>query len=120
MFPVPLDFFKSLQDSGIDNLLDFLSKKPESELRLKNLQREDPDLTTEEKLSLLRRKLESNPASFLSQFGQYFQSTHLECFSRIRQHSFEVDFHLKHVEQFLKPGKSKCKYYIKEWLVQII
>jgi hypothetical protein len=31
-----------------------------------------------------------------------------------------VDFHLKHVEQFLKPGKSKCKYYIKEWLVQII
>jgi len=96
---VPLQFLESLRQAGIDNLLDFLSKKPESELRLHlNQQRGDPELTSEEKLQRLRSKLGENPGSFLHQFGKYLEASHLECFKSIRDDNYEVDFHLKQME----------------------
>lgn len=107
---------ESLRAAGIENLLEFLSKKSESELRLNiNQQRGEPELNTEDKLELLRTKLSRNPGSFLSQFGKHLNPLHLESFKSIRKENFEIDACLKQME--VSVGKSKKDYErVKIWI----
>jgi len=100
---------ESLQQAGIDNLLEFLSKKPDDELRLKNQERGEPDLTSDEKLGILREHLNTNPGNFLSRFGHHLNYSHLDTFHFMRKKNYDVNFYLTQLEKQLSPDVKKIQ-----------
>ncbi|CAG7835214.1 unnamed protein product [Allacma fusca] len=72
---------ESLVSAQTDNMLEFLSKK--KDLRIINQQRDEPELSSEQRLDMLRSIFMASPMSFLNRFGKHLQKIHLDYFSSL-------------------------------------
>jgi len=68
----------------------------------KHQQKDDPDLTKEEKRTIVTELLENRPSVFLARFGKFLSEDHLAFFDEIKD-NYEVEFYLKEARQ------SQCK-----------
>jgi len=64
----------------------------------------DPDLTKQDKISIVTDLLENKPSTFLQRFGQFLSEDHLTFFEDISDQNYEVGFYLKEARQ------KQCKY----------
>lgn len=79
---------KELTSSQLE-MLEMLSKIPE--LRVKNQQKTETDLTNEEKFDALREKFVLSPLTFLTSFGKHFtQSNQFQCLRDIQDEGVET------------------------------
>jgi len=64
----------------------------------------DPDLTKQDKISIVTDLLENKPSTFLQRFGQFLSEDHLTFFEDMSDQNYEVGFYLKEARQ------KQCKY----------
>ncbi|CAL8074604.1 unnamed protein product [Orchesella dallaii] len=85
------------------NMLERLSKN--SQVMVKSQQRDEPDLSAEQKLDALRVVFETHPDQFLVRFGKFLRSTDSKCFEgHRREGNYNVIFQLNEVEKSWKAG----------------
>lgn len=77
-----------------------------SDAVVKSQQRGEPDLTRDEKVTLLREIMDRNPSSFLMRFGTYLVEDDLEHFDHLKG-DYEIDFRLKEVKNIVDAKKKK-------------
>ncbi|XP_078675297.1 coiled-coil domain-containing protein 97-like isoform X2 [Branchiostoma floridae x Branchiostoma belcheri] len=93
--------------SGADPLVEHMIRRvAESEARIKNQSRDEPDLTTQQKMDIVRGILEKSHLTFLERFWKYLAEEDLEYFQRM-QNSYELDFYMKEVKKRLDNAKKK-------------
>ncbi|OXA57524.1 coiled-coil domain-containing protein 97 isoform X2 [Folsomia candida] len=96
---------KELTSSQLE-MLEMLSKIPE--LRVKNQQKTETDLTNEEKFDALREKFVLSPLTFLTSFGKHFtQSNQFQCLRDIQDEGVET--YLKLLDRNLSGAKLRLK-----------
>ncbi|XP_076239386.1 coiled-coil domain-containing protein 97-like [Calliopsis andreniformis] len=93
---------------------DFVSKKEEntsleeellnhvakSKAIFKSQQKDDPDLTFEEKLTIARNVLTKSYCLFLSKFGHYMKEEHLKFFEKSKEEDYEVAYHVNRLQRY--------------------
>ncbi|XP_070578147.1 coiled-coil domain-containing protein 97-like [Ptychodera flava] len=79
-----------------------------SNARIKNQQRGEPDLTEEEKINILRDLLHRKPAVFLERFGSFLESQDMQVFDNLKS-DYEIDFYLKEIQKQLDRKKNLTK-----------
>ena len=77
-----------------------------SDAVVKSQQRGEPDLTVDEKVTILQGILDRSPGSFLMRFGKYLVEEDLRNFDHLKG-DYEIDFHLKEVKNILDTKKKK-------------
>lgn len=86
-----------------NEMFERLSKLPNIVVR--SQQRDEPDLTAEQKLGNLKTIFRSNPEQFLIRFGNQVLPNELKCFDELeRVGSYEARFHLKEMEKLHQIG----------------
>ena len=65
---------------------------------VKSPQKNEPDLTEEEKFVILWDIFKKNPCNFLMRFGKSFDHDDLNCFDDLKG-NYEIDFYLKQIKQ---------------------
>ncbi|XP_054002859.1 coiled-coil domain-containing protein 97 isoform X1 [Hylaeus anthracinus] len=66
----------------------------------KSQQKEDPDLTFEEKLTIARNILKKSYCLFLSKFGRYMKEEHLKYFEKSKDKDYEVAYHINRLRRY--------------------
>jgi len=78
-------------------------------------QKDEPDLTLEEKQIIVKDLIQNKPATFLQRFGKYLSEEQLEYFDELRADNYELEFILSQVRQeqcrFIKGHKVKNRRY---------
>ena len=78
-------------------------------------QKDDPDLSLEEKQNIVQNLVQNKPAIFLQRFGKYLSEEQLEYFDELRTDNYELEFILAQVRQdqcrFIKGHKVKNRRY---------
>ncbi|XP_018401823.1 PREDICTED: coiled-coil domain-containing protein 97 isoform X2 [Cyphomyrmex costatus] len=69
-----------------------------SKATFKSQQKEEPELTFEEKLAIVRKLLEKSHCLFLSKFGQYMKVEHLEYFNKSQD--YETIYHVNRLQRY--------------------
>ncbi|XP_066281469.1 coiled-coil domain-containing protein 97-like isoform X2 [Branchiostoma lanceolatum] len=93
--------------SGVDPLVEHMIRRiADSEARIKNQSRDEPDLTTEQKMDIVRGILEKSHLTFLERFWKYLAEEDLEYFQRM-QNCYELDFYMKEIRKRLDNAKKK-------------
>merc|ERR1712096_123527 len=81
----------------------------------KHQQKDESDLSVEEKANLSRELLKNKPATFVERFGKYLSEEQLEYFEEMRSDNYELEFYLKQARQeqcrFIKGHKVKNRRY---------
>lgn len=77
-----------------------------SDAVVKSQQRGEPDLTVDEKVTILLGILDRSPSSFLMRFGKYLVEDDLRNFHHL-EGDYEIDFRLKEVKNILDTKKKK-------------
>lgn len=97
---IPMDEDSQSNTSLKDTLLDHLANSKVA--HFKSQQVEEPELSFEQKRQIAEDILIHNPGQFLSRFGQFLQSQHLDYFTEInkRCESYEVTFYLQQLRRF--------------------
>lgn len=72
----------------------------------KHQQRNEPDLTYDEKRKIAEEILDSNAALFLQRFSRYLYREDVRYFEPLRRTDYEVDFYLRELEKKQKRGLS--------------
>ncbi|XP_002407564.3 coiled-coil domain-containing protein 97 [Ixodes scapularis] len=72
----------------------------------KHQQRNEPDLTYEEKRKIAEEILDSNTALFLQRFSRYLYREDASYFEPLRRTNYEVDFYLRELEKKRQRGLS--------------
>ena len=90
-------------ESPVENML---SRIANSDAVVKSQQRGEPDLTVDEKVTILRGILEKNPGSFLMRFGRCLVEDDLRTFDHLKG-DYEIDFRVKEVKNILDANKNK-------------
>lgn len=62
----------------------------------KSQQRDEPDLSDSEKLTILEELFLSKPAAFLNRYKQFLVELDLDCFSNL-ENDYEIQVHLKEI-----------------------
>ena len=75
-----------------------------SDAVVKSQQRGEPDLTVDEKVTILLGILDRSPGSFLMRFGKYLVEDDLRNFDHL-EGDYEIDFRLKEVKKILDTKK---------------
>lgn len=71
----------------------------------KSQQKDDPDLTFDEKLTIARNVLHKSHCLFLSKFGQYMKKEHLKYFEKIKDDDYEVAYHYNRLQRYFNNAK---------------
>ncbi|XP_078000143.1 coiled-coil domain-containing protein 97-like [Glandiceps talaboti] len=79
-----------------------------SNARIKNQQRGEPDLTEDEKISIVTGILKDKPNIFLERFGNFMAQEDLSLFENLKS-DYEIQFHLKEIKKHLDSKKNKTK-----------
>ncbi|XP_076174319.1 coiled-coil domain-containing protein 97-like isoform X1 [Ptiloglossa arizonensis] len=66
----------------------------------KSQQKDDPDLTFEEKLTIARNILKKSHCLFLSKFGHYMKEEHLKYFDKSKDKDYEVAYHINRLQRY--------------------
>lgn len=69
-----------------------------SDAHLKHQQRNEPDLTLEQKIEIVQNLLDANKVTFLSRFWKYLELEDLEYFQDSKD-VYEIDFYVKQVKK---------------------
>lgn len=77
-----------------------------SEAVVKSQQRDEPDLTVDEKVAILQEILERKPTTFLMRFGRYLAEEDLQNFEHLRG-DYEINFRLNEVKNIIDSKKTK-------------
>lgn len=86
------------------SMLERLAHNPNA--MVKSQQRDEPDMSSEEKLKVLKAAYCTCPVQFLAKFGRYMQATDAVCFEKLKADgNYEVLFQLKEIEKFRDEGK---------------
>ena len=92
------------EDQGrVENML---SRIANSDAVVKSQQRGEPDLTVDEKLTVLHGILDRSPAGFLMRFGRYLVEDDLRNFDYLKG-DYEIDFRIKELKNILDIKKKK-------------
>ena len=91
-------------DPAIDGILIRVAK---SGCVVKSQQRDEPELTEEHKVTILREILTEKPATFLMRFGKYLAKEDLQYFDHSAEHDYELDFRLKELRTLFDSSKNK-------------
>lgn len=83
------------KDSVRLTMLERLSK---SAAHFAHRQRDDPDLTQQEKIDIASGILQKNPAVFLRRFGAYLQAVDLAYFQDSTEDDYEIQFHIREIQ----------------------
>ncbi|ODN01647.1 Coiled-coil domain-containing protein 97 [Orchesella cincta] len=85
------------------NMLERLSKN--TQVMVRSQQRDEPDLSAEQKLDALKAIFETHPDQFLVRFGKFLKASDSECFEHHRRGGdYNIVFHLSEVEKSWKAG----------------
>lgn len=76
-----------------------------SDVIVKSQQRDEPDLTVEQKVDILNDISRKNPGSFLGRFGHLLSSEHLSYFEKVQKDNYEVEYRLKELRKLLDDKK---------------
>ncbi|EDO48482.1 predicted protein, partial [Nematostella vectensis] len=80
-----------------------------SGVTIKSQQRDEPDLSSEQKIKILEEIKKTNPASFLMRFGQSLVTKDLEYFESLYKQNtltnYEIGFRLKEIKKHLDQQK---------------
>ena len=86
-----------------------------SEGFFRHQQKDEPDLSLEEKQNIVHNLVQNKPAIFLQRFGKYLSEEQLEYFDELRTDNYELEFILAQVRQdqcrFIKGHKVKNRRY---------
>lgn len=81
----------------------------------KHQQKDEPDLSIEEKENIVKDLLQNKPSTFIQRFGKYLTEEQLEYFEDHRSENYELEFLIKQVRQeqcrFIKGHKVKNRRY---------
>jgi hypothetical protein len=115
----------SLQNAMLDHLAN------SRVAHFKDQQREEPELSFEQKRQIADDILKHNPGQFLERFGKFLQAHHLDYFTETNavSQNYEISFHLKQLQRFHCKGTNevrRClathliKYMRLPWLYELI
>ncbi|XP_017755217.1 PREDICTED: coiled-coil domain-containing protein 97 [Eufriesea mexicana] len=86
------------QDKSLEEeLLCYVAK---TKAIFKSQQKDDPDLTFEEKLTIARNILHKSYCLFLSKFGHYMKKEHLRFFEKNKDEDYEVAYHFNRLQRY--------------------
>ncbi len=88
-----------------DSVIRMLSHIASSGAIIKSQQRDEEDISNQEKFKLLSDMWHRNPVVFLERFHRYLEEDDLECFDDL-SHQYEVNFFLREVRKRLDKLKS--------------
>lgn len=98
-----------------DLLQDIIKTAASSEGFFRHQQKDEPDLTVEEKSKIASDLLSAKPGLFLSRFGKFLTEDHLEYFESLTTANYELEFYLRQVRQeqcrFINQNKVKNRRY---------
>lgn len=77
---------------------ELLTHVANSKAMFKSQQKEDPELTFEEKRAIAAKLLEKSHCLFLSKFGHYLKVEHLEYFSKSKD--YEIVYHINRLRRY--------------------
>lgn len=83
-----------------------LSRIANSDAVVKSQQRGEPDLSVDEKVTILHGILEKSPSSFLMRFGRYLVEDDLRHFDHLKG-DYEIDFRMREVKNILDTKRNK-------------
>lgn len=97
----------SIQDNSIksiievgnnleDELLNYLAK---SNANFKSQQKDDPELTFEEKKTIARNLLQKSHCLFLAKFGYHLCEEHLKYFDKSKKDDYEISYHINRLQR---------------------
>uniref|UniRef100_A0A8C8RG12 Coiled-coil domain containing 97 n=1 Tax=Pelusios castaneus TaxID=367368 RepID=A0A8C8RG12_9SAUR len=91
-------------------LLAMLMAVASSHLLVRSQQKDEPDLTAEEKLAILRALYQEKPLVFLERFRRALRVEHLGCFAHLAAH-YEVRFYCDEVQRAAraKAGRTRVR-----------
>ena len=104
------------ESSDEDNLVqDIIKTVSCSQGFFRHQQKDEPDLTLEEKSKIASDLISSKPGLFLSRFGKFLTEDHLEYFESLKTANYECEFYLKQARQdqcrFISQNKVKNRRY---------
>lgn len=88
------------EKSTIENVLKNMCLKiANSDVIVKSQQRDEPDLTVDQKVDILKDILDKKPAVFLTRFGKFLTIEELLYFESIESNDYELQFRLKELQK---------------------
>ena len=88
--------------------INLLTRVANSDGLFKQQQRDDPDLTFEEKYEIASDILKNKPSMFLTRYGKFLQEEDLQYFIPYGS-DYVIDFQVKEVKQMLDNAKNETK-----------
>lgn len=79
-------------------LLNYLA---ESDANFKSQQKDDPELTFEEKRTIANNLLQKSHCLFLAKFGHYLREEHLKYFDNVKDENYEISYHINRLRRHL-------------------
>ncbi|XP_076649563.1 coiled-coil domain-containing protein 97-like [Halictus rubicundus] len=80
-----------------EELLNYVAN---SKAIFKSQQKNDPDLTFEEKLTIVRNLLTKSYCLFLCKFGHFMRKEHLKYFEKSKDEDYEVAYHINRLQRY--------------------
>ena len=104
------------EPSDEDNIVqDIIKTVSCSQGFFRHQQKDEPDLTLEEKSKIASDLISSKPGLFLSRYGKFLTENHLEYFESLKTANYECEFYLKQARQdqcrFINQNKVKNRRY---------
>lgn len=85
------------QTSLKNEILDYVAN---SKAIFKSQQKDDPELTFNEKRSIVLNVLEKNYCLFLSKFGKFLKKEHLSYFDKVKDEDYEIAYHINRLQRY--------------------
>lgn len=85
-----------------ESVLDICRKVIESDCIIKTQQKDEPDLTEDQKITILTSLLDTSPSKFLIRFGSLLDANNLKYFTRVENE--EVQYHVGLLQRNLSRG----------------
>ncbi|KAK2575195.1 hypothetical protein KPH14_003230 [Odynerus spinipes] len=79
-----------------DEMLNYLAK---SNANFKSQQKDDPELTCEEKQTIANNLLTKSHCLFLAKFGRHLCEEHLKYFDRHKEDDYEISYHINRLQR---------------------
>ena len=73
----------------------------------KSQQKDEPELSFEEKKTIALNLLEKSPFQFLCNFGRFLKEEHLSYFEKIKSDNYEISFYLKRLHRYFNRSTRK-------------
>ncbi|KOC58793.1 Coiled-coil domain-containing protein 97 [Habropoda laboriosa] len=86
------------QEKSLEEKL--LNHVANSKAIFKSQQKNDPDLSFEEKLTIARNVLQKSYCLFLSKFGHYMKREHLKYFEKLKDKDYEIAHHFNRLQRY--------------------